>query len=291
MKYPEIIDLHIHTSVSDGTDAPKELIGLVKQAGIGLFSVTDHDAVKGCKTILELLKDGDPAFLPGVEFSCKDEYGQYHILGYGYDINAKPINETVDKGHGFRLSKLQKRFDFLKSEFGFEFSDEDVSAVFSLDNPGKPHVGNLMVRYGYAATKEEAIKKYINRFHSIDEYIRPEEAIEAITKSNGIPVLAHPSYGKGDELIQGSEMDGRLRRLMEYGLLGVEAFYSGFSPKLQKEMLDFADKYSLYVTAGSDYHGKNKLVVLADTNLPNVSDYPKGLIAFLKKIKKTRRSF
>ncbi len=291
MKYPEIIDLHIHTSVSDGTDAPKELIGLVKQAGIGLFSVTDHDAVKGCKTILELLKDGDPAFLPGVEFSCKDEYGQYHILGYGYDINAKPINETVDKGHGFRLSKLQKRFDFLKSEFGFEFSDEDVSAVFSLDNPGKPHVGNLMVRYGYAATKEEAIKKYINRFHSIDEYIRPEEAIESITKSNGIPVLAHPSYGKGDELIQGSEMDGRLRRLMEYGLLGVEAFYSGFSPKLQKEMLDFADKYSLYVTAGSDYHGKNKLVVLADTNLPNVSDYPKGLIAFLKKIKKTRRSF
>lgn len=291
MKYPEIIDLHIHTSVSDGTDAPKELIGLVKQAGIGLFSVTDHDAVKGCKTILEHLRDGDPAFLPGVEFSCKDEYGQYHILGYGYDINAKPINETVDKGHGFRLSKLQKRFDFLKSEFGFEFSDEDVSAVFSLDNPGKPHVGNLMVRYGYAATKEEAIKKYINRFHSIDEYIRPEEAIEAITKSNGIPVLAHPSYGKGDELIQGSEMDGRLRRLMEYGLLGVEAFYSGFSPKLQKEMLDFADKYSLYVTAGSDYHGKNKLVVLADTNLPNVSDYPKGLIAFLKKIKKTRRSF
>lgn len=291
MKYPEIIDLHIHTSVSDGTDAPKELIGLVKQAGIGLFSVTDHDAVKGCKTILEHLKDGDPAFLPGVEFSCKDEYGQYHILGYGYDINAKPINETVDKGHGFRLSKLQKRFDFLKSEFGFEFSDEDVSAVFSLDNPGKPHVGNLMVRYGYAATKEEAIKKYINRFHSIDEYIRPEEAIEAITKSNGIPVLAHPSYGKGDELIQGSEMDGRLRRLMEYGLLGVEAFYSGFSPKLQKEMLDFADKYSLYVTAGSDYHGKNKLVVLADTNLPDVSDYPKGLIAFLKKIKKTRRSF
>ncbi len=291
MKYPEIIDLHIHTSVSDGTDAPKELIGLVKQAGIGLFSVTDHDAVKGCKTILELLKDGDPAFLPGVEFSCKDEYGQYHILGYGYDINAKPINETVDKGHGFRLSKLQKRFDFLKSEFGFEFSDEDVSAVFALDNPGKPHVGNLMVRYGYAATKEEAIKKYINRFHSIDEYIRPEEAIEAITKSNGIPVLAHPSYGKGDELIQGSEMDGRLRRLMEYGLLGVEAFYSGFSPKLQKEMLDFADKYSLYVTAGSDYHGNNKLVVLADTNLPDVSDYPKGLIAFLKKIKKTRRSF
>ena len=76
-------------------------------------------------------------------------------------------------------------------------------------------------------------------------------------------------------------MDARLRGLIGYGLMGVEAFYSGFTPKLQKEILDFAEKYGLYITAGSDYHGKNKLVRLADTNLPNVSEYPRGLIRFL----------
>ena len=281
--YPKIIDLHMHTSVSDGTDTPDEIIERVKQAGIELFSVTDHDAIKGCKTILGLLKKDDPLFLPGVEFSCKDEKGQYHILGYGYDTEADSINKIVEKGHGFRISKLQKRLDYLKKEYGFTFSDEDVSAVFAFENPGKPHLGNLMVKYGYAPSKEEAIKKYINGFHSKDEYIRPEEAIEAITKADGIPVLAHPSYGKGDEVIRGNDMDERLRRLIGYGLLGVEAFYSGFSPLLQQEMLDFAEKYNLYITAGSDYHGKNKLVQPADTNLPKSGEYPNGLIRFIEK--------
>jgi len=286
MNYPKRIDLHMHTAVSDGTDAPEEIVSRVKEAGIDLFSVTDHDAIKGCVTVREFLRESDPKFIPGVEFSCKDEEGQYHILGYGYDPESGAIREIVEKGHGFRVGKLQKRLDYLKKEFGFSFSDGDVSALFALDNPGKPHIGNLMVRYGYAKTKEDAINNYINGFRAGSEYVRPEEAIEAITKAGGIPVLAHPSFGRGDELILGDEMDSRLRRLIGYGLKGVEAFYSGFTPKLQKETLDFAEKYGLYVTAGSDYHGKNKLVRLADTNLPDVVEYPRGLIGFLNEVKK-----
>ncbi len=285
MNNPKIIDMHMHTSVSDGTDTPEQIVGRVKEAGIGLFSITDHDAVKGCKTVLGILQNGDPAFVTGVEFSCKDEKGRYHILGYGYDTDAEAIVAITRKGHALRLEKLQKRLDYLKSEFGFSFSGEDVSALFSLDNPGKPHVANLMVRYGYAPSKEEAITRYINGFRAGDAYVRPEEAIDAITSSGGIPVLAHPSYGRGDELILGDEMDSRLRRLIGFGLLGVEAFYSGFTPRLQKEMLGFAGKYGLYVTAGSDYHGKNKLVRLADTNLPDESEYPQGLIRFMNEVK------
>ena len=284
MNHPRKIDLHMHTNVSDGTDTPKEIIGRVKEAGIDLFSVTDHDAIKGCVIVRKALREGDPSFIPGVEFSCKDEEGQYHILGYGYDTESGAIKEIVEKGHGFRIGKLQKRLDYLKNEFGFSFSNDDVSALFSLDNPGKPHIGNLMVRYGYAPTKEEAISRYINGFHAGSEYVRPEEAINAIKKAGGIPVLAHPSYGRGDELILGDEMNGRLHRLVGYGLMGVEAFYSGFTPKLQKEMLDFAKAYDLYVTAGSDYHGKNKLVRPADTNLPDESEYPRGLIGFLNAV-------
>ena len=280
------IDLHMHTSVSDGTDSPEEIVSRVKDAGIDLFSVTDHDAIKGCETVRGLLRKGDPAFIPGVEFSCKDEVGQYHILGYGYDPGSGAIREMVEKGHGFRVGKLQKRLDYLKKEFGFSFSERDVSALFALDNPGKPHIGYLMVRYGYAKTKEDAIDNYINGFHAGSEYVRPEEAIEAVTKAGGIAVLAHPSYGRGDELILGDEMDSRLRRLIGYGLAGVEAYYSGFTPKLQEETLAFAEKYGLYVTAGSDYHGKNKLVRLADTNLPDVSEYPRGLIRFLDEVGK-----
>lgn len=281
MTYPASIDLHLHTTVSDGTDTPEELIGRVKAAGIGLFSVTDHDALKGCGIVRGLLREGDPAFLTGVEFSCRDEEGKYHILGYGYDLEAEPIRALVAQGHALRMEKLTNRLEFLRTAFGFTFSEADRAALYALDNPGKPHVGNLMVRYGYAATKEEAIQDYLNRFRVRNAYVRPEVAIRAILGSGGVPVLAHPAYGPGDELILGEEMERRLRRLMGYGLQGVEAYYSGFPPKLQREMLDFAERFGLYVTAGSDYHGKNKLVRLGDTNLCGVEDWPAGLRRFL----------
>ena len=281
MSLPKKIDLHMHTSVSDGSDSPEEIISHVKCAGIELFSVTDHDAIKGCETITGLLEEGDPRFMTGVEFSCKDGEGQYHILGYGYDPASSPIREAVGEGHAIRMEKLKKRLGFLKDEFGFVFSEEDEAALFALDNPGKPHIGNMMVRYGYAVSKEEAISKYLDRFRAGNAYITPERAISAILDSGGVPVLAHPSYGRGDDLILGSDMDARLRRLISFGLEGVEAFYSGFTEKLQAEILGFAKKYSLFVTAGSDYHGSNKLVRLGDTNLSEGDEYPEGLLRFL----------
>ena len=278
-------DLHMHSTVSDGTDTPEMLLGRVKEAGIRLFSITDHDAVKSSGIIPGLLSPGDPTFLPGVEFSCKDEDGKYHILGYGYDPAAEGIREVVELGHSYRMNKVRARLDFLKTEFRMDFPEEEIRWLFSLDNPGKPHIGNLIVKYGYAGTKEEAITQYINRLHFQGAYVRPEEAIDGILRSGGIPVLAHPSYGSGDQLIRGAEMDGRLQRLMGFGLQGVEAFYPGFTPGLRGEILDFADRYGLYVTAGSDYHGKNKLVILGDTGIDAKTEIPPGMEAFLKKIR------
>ena len=281
MNYPQKIDLHMHTVISDGTDTPETLIEQIKTAGITLFSVTDHDAIKGGTVIPALLREGDPAFIPGVEFSCKDEEGKYHILGYGYDPDSDGIRSVVELGHSYRVNKVAARLDFLKNEFGFAFPEEEITQLFSLDNPGKPHIGNLMVKYGYAETKELAIKQYINKIHFRSEYVRPEEAIQGILASGGIPVLAHPSYGSGDQLILGDEMDSRIRRLMGFGLKGLETFYSGFTDKLRGEILSFADKYGLYVTAGSDYHGTNKIVRLGDTGLDFVTELPDGMQRFL----------
>jgi len=283
-KYPEIIDLHMHTTVSDGTDKPEEIVALVREAGIGLFSVTDHDALEGCARVLEVLKEGDPKFITGVEFSCKDKLGKYHILGYGYDPEKKPIEEVVQKGHTLRMDKMARRVEFLEDQFGFTFPEKELKKLFRLDNPGKPHLGNLMVKYGYAPNKETAIKDFIDKMKPANAYVRPEEAIEGILGSGGIPVLAHPSYGSGEEIIVGEEMDARLKRLIEFGLQGVEAFYSGFTTKLVREMLTFADQYDLYVTAGSDYHGHNKMVELGDTGLVRTQDAPEALHRFLDKV-------
>lgn len=283
-KYPEIIDLHMHTTVSDGTDKPEEIVARVRDAGIGLFAVTDHDAIEGCARVRRVLQEGDPRFINGVEFSCKDTLGKYHILGYGYDLKRKPIREVVKKGHTLRMDKMARRVEFLEDHFGFTFPKEELEKLFGLDNPGKPHLGNLMVKYGYAPNKETAIKQFIDKMKPANAYVKPEEAIEGILGSGGIPVLAHPSYGSGEEIIVGEEMDARLNRLIGFGLQGVEAFYSGFTTKLTREMLSFADKYDLLVTAGSDYHGRNKMVELGDTGLVRTLDAPEALHRFLDRV-------
>lgn len=288
MKPDEKIDLHMHTTVSDGTDSPEQIVARVREAGITLFSVTDHDAVKAGRIIPPLLAEGDPAFITGAEFSCRDGEGKYHILGYGYDPDVETMRELVETGHRLRIGKVRARLDFLKKEFGFSFPEEDLRRLFELDNPGKPHIANLMVRLGYAENKDQAIREYINRIRFRNEYFRPEQAIGAILGGGGIPVLAHPSYGDGDQLVLGEEMDARLRRLMGFGLQGVEAFYSGFTPRLCREMLSFAERYGLYVTAGSDYHGQNKLIRLGDTGLDSAAEPPEGLTRFLRDVERIR---
>ena len=272
----------MHSTVSDGTDTPEALLENVKAAGIGVFSVTDHDAVKAGTLIPPLLSPGDPRFIPGVEFSCRDGEGKYHILGYGFDPESDALRAVVDHGHSLRMSKVRARLDFIKAEFGFDFPEEEIDALLALDNPGKPHIGNLMVKYGYAETKESAIKDYLDRLHFKSGHVAPEEAISGILAGGGVPVLAHPFYGSGDELIIGEEMEERLRRLKDFGIRGIEAFYSGFSPKLCAEALSLADRFDLYVTAGSDYHGKNKSVTLGDTWLDGESELPERLLRFLE---------
>jgi predicted metal-dependent phosphoesterase TrpH len=278
------IDLHMHSTVSDGTDTPVELLKRVRQAGLELFALTDHDAIKGCDVIQRLRKPEDPRFLTGVEFSCRDEEGQYHILGYRYDPAAESIQELVRKGHRIRMEKIRTRLDFLEQTFGITFPPEEIEQLLRLDNPGKPHLANLLVKDGYAESKEAAMRDYLNKLRVRLEFLEPEEAIAGILAGGGIPVLAHPTFGNGDQLIQGEDMNRRLQRLTAYGLQGVEAFYSGFSRQNREEILGFAEQYHLYVTVGSDYHGKNKRVQLGDTGFTAETVCPEGMCRFLEAV-------
>ena len=278
----KLMDLHMHSTISDGTDTPDEILSRVRDAGIPLFSVTDHDAAKAYEMIRRIRKQSDPYLISGIEFSCRDELGHYHILGYGFDPDSQPMKDVIEQGHRLRMKKVRARLDFLENEFHFSFPEEEVQHLLSLDNPGKPHIGNLMVKYGYADTKEQAIAEYINKVRFRSEYVRPEEAIHGIIGAGGIPVLAHPPFGSGEQLILGVEMEERIRRLIGFGLRGIEAFYSGFTPKLRAETLSYAEKYNLYVTAGSDYHGKNKLVKLGNTGLRFMDSIPVGMKRFLE---------
>ena len=294
MTYPEKIDLHLHTVFSDGSETFPELLSSVREAGLDLFSITDHDSILAADE-MKKMADGsargkcycledETLCLNGAELSCRDEDGKYHLLAYGYNSKAAPIRELIQKAHHIRMNKVSKRLTWLEEAFGFLFDQEDINYLFSLNNPGKPHFAILMAQHGYAASKDEAMKNYLSKKEFKEEYIRPEEAIEGILNSGGIPVLAHPFYGDGDQLILGEEMRYRLEKLIEFGIQGLEAYYSGFTGKLIGEAEALAAEYDLLITAGSDYHGANKTVILGDTGLLQVSDAAPGLRAFLDRV-------
>lgn len=274
------IDLHMHSTVSDGTDTPSMLLEKVCQAGLLIFSLTDHDAISGNKEILSALKEGDPKFITGVEFSCRDENGKYHILGYGFDPDHEAINEVVNNGHELRLTMMHERVDILKNEYSIPITDEDIQELFSLSNPGKPHLAELLVKKGYAETKKDAFQNYLNKIPDRNRYLRPETAIEAINKSGGKAVLAHPFYGTTTEWISSEELENRVVRLKEMGLSGLEAFHSDLNAENTQEVLSLADKYDLFITAGSDYHGDNKAVKLGQISkeeTPFTEAFAKGV--------------
>lgn len=278
---PGFIDLHMHSTVSDGTDTPQALLEAVRSAGIGVFSVTDHDAVRAGKEIRELLKKGDPRFITGAEFSCKDTDGKCHILAYGFDPDAEPIVELVNTLHALRMQKAFARVQKLETEYGFTFPDEERDALFAMANPGKPHIANMMVRCGYAQTKEEAILRYLNPIRLHAGSLKPQEVIGRILAGGGIPVLAHPLFGSGSDDLDDVRMEQRLQRLTACGLQGVEAYYSGFSAQQSARMLSLAERFDLYVTAGSDYHGTNKTVRLGETGFDGTAERPDGMERFL----------
>ncbi len=282
------IDLHMHTNISDGTDSPEELLAKVKENGIGLFSVTDHDAVNACRIIREILPTDGPAFLTGVEFSCKDEDGKYHILGYGFDPDEERFAEVRETSHDYRVKKMQARLDYLEKVHEIYFCKEEKDALLALENPGKPHLGELMAARGYAPNKDAAIEKYLNgvRLSSGTYYLSPKEAIEGILAAGGIPVLAHPPLGSGSDEIKKEELKERLEKLTKLGLQGVEGFYPTFTEEQREAVLDLADHFKLYVTAGSDYHGTNKDNKLGFTGLADAAEGPDGLRRFLEDVSK-----
>ena len=197
------------------------------------------------------------------------------------------MQSLVEKSHSFRLEKVHARLDFLRDEYGFDFPEKEIKGLFALENPGKPHLGNLMARYGYAGSKDEAISNYINKCKFRSRYLTPREAIEGILACGGIPILAHPPYGNGSQMIVGEELEQRVKRLIGYGLQGLEGFYSRYPAELRSEILALAQKYHTelpYITAGSDYHGSNKRVRLADTGCPDAAMGPGGLQDFLKNV-------
>ena len=260
-----MIDLHMHSTASDGTDTPVEILTKVKEAGITIFSLTDHDTAEGVKEIMPLIPD-DVTFIPGIEFTCLTEAGKCHILGYGFDMENPSFKALIEEGNNRRKTKLDKRIKFLKEEFGIEFTDEEMRELLSVKSAGKPHIANLLIRRGLAPDKNSAVKKYIDPCKTGTDRLDGTETVKTILEAGGVPVWAHPLGGTGEDPVLPDAFKEQLKVLKKAGLMGLECYYSKYGAEEIGFIQAYASAMNLLLSGGSDYHGKNKTVKLLELN-------------------------
>jgi len=250
-----MVDLHTHSTASDGTYSPKELVYLAKKVGLKALALTDHDTLDGLPEAYQTAKEEGLPFLCGVEISVKfDGPGHFHLLGYFLEP-PKELKEVLNKLKVARAERNKKMVEKLK-ELGIDITLEELQSI-AKGEVGRPHFAYLMVKKGYVKSVEEAFERYLKKgapAYYPKALLTEEEAIDAIKRAGGIPVLAHPITLKlTDEALR-----SYLTRLKEIGLMGVEVYYSEHTKDYTKFLESLASELSLIKTGGSDFHGNNK---------------------------------
>ncbi|MFA6431404.1 MAG: PHP domain-containing protein [Candidatus Margulisiibacteriota bacterium] len=243
-------DLHIHSTYSDGTERPEELVRQAKNAGLKTISITDHDIVDGIPSALNEGKNVGLEVIPGIEFTTEASLSEIHILGYFIDIANPLLIDELNKIQEGRTKRIYKIVNKLK-ELKIDIEPEEVLEIAGTKAPGRPHVARALIKKGVVTSFKEAFARFLdNRGPAYVPHYKlvPAEAVRLIVKIGGIAVFAHPAVSNCDELIPA---------LITEGLKGIEVFYGGHRPEQTEHYLKIAEKYNLFMTGGSDYHGKD----------------------------------
>lgn len=251
------LDLHIHSQASDGADSIPGLLRKIQSSDIHTFAITDHDTLEGSDQMKTLVPD-TLHFIHGIEFTCVTPNRKCHILGYGFDPLDPNFQNALILVKNLRQEKKRLRIDFLKNELGIKLTEEELTWLNQQVSPGKPNFAEIVVNHGLAPDIDTAIAQYINKCKTPREGIDAQIAIQAILKSGGIPVWAHPLGGEGERRLTKDEFHTQLNTLIEYRIQGLECYYSRYSQEEITFLLNKSNSHNLLVSAGSDYHGSNK---------------------------------
>jgi hypothetical protein len=254
------IDLHIHSTASDGSQTPSEILSLAEKLNLGAIAITDHDTIEGSVEALENHIPDSLNFLTGVEISSNppiplSSSGSLHVLGYGIRTDNPELNlalSVLRKARKNRNPEILKRLENL----GINISIDEIQKKVGTGQIGRPHIAKAMLAKGVVKTINEAFEKFLgkNRPAYIDKYrIECEKAIELIRNAGGIPVLAHPGLIKTEDP---EELKHLVSVLKEMGLMGIEVFYSDHTQNQSIEFQTIALHHDLLVTGGTDFHGE-----------------------------------
>jgi predicted metal-dependent phosphoesterase TrpH len=252
-----VIDLHAHTTASDGSLTPTELVALARERGLRALGVTDHDTVGGVEEAVAAGRLTGVEVVPGIELSVDYPHGQFHLLGYFIDPRSAVLSDRLTALQENRRTRNTRMLERLQA-LGLPLTLEDVVREAGGGQIGRPHMALALVRQGVVASTQEAFDRYLadgRPGHVPKLKLPPEEAIPLIHAAGGRAVLAHPYSLRFPDT---AAFDVEIARLREAGLDGLEAYYSQHTPEQTARFLALAARVGLLVTGGSDFHGRSK---------------------------------
>ena len=253
------IDLHAHTTASDGSLSPTELVARASELGLAALAVTDHDTLGGLAEARAAASVRGLDLLAGVELSVEDEGGRFHLLGYGFDPASAELAETLSLLRASRAIR-NDRMAARMAGLGLPVTMADVRAEAGEDADviARPHFAQAMLKKGVVTSVKEAFDRYLSTgkpLYQSKEVLTPRDAVSLLHRADGVAVMAHP----GLVPLSASALAARIADLAgSAGLDGLEAYYSQHSPADTERFLQLAARHGLLVTGGSDFHGTPK---------------------------------
>lgn len=266
---PTYVDLHCHSTASDGTLAPTDVVRLAAERKLTGLALTDHDTVNGIAEAAAAAASAGIDFIPGIEISAEYAPGTMHILGYGVDPAStvlRDLTATLIGGRDDRNPRIIARLQELNVAITMaEVEEEAKVPVATADGGepkrkpvGRPHIAAILLRKGYVSSIKQAFDKYLapgGLAYFDKERLTPHTALQMIRDSGGVSVLAHPIQLK---YTNDSQLETVLQDLVEHGLRGIEVIHSDHDDKLVEQYTQLGKRFGLVTTGGSDFHGTNK---------------------------------
>ena len=251
-------DLHLHTSFSDGTFTPEELVLQAQKNGLSCIALTDHDTVQGCARAAAACAPALIEFIPGTELTAEHDDTEVHILGYFLDTQNQTLLAEIAKFQAVRKQRIYEMVARI-NEIGVPLKVEAVFALANCESPGRPHVARTLVKEGLTRNLDEAFERFLKKGRPAwvpKAKMSARESVDLIHQAGGLAVMAHPGLNRTDDIIPA---------LVDAGLDGIECFHTKHSTTMAERYLGIADQFHLLVTGGSDCHGFSKARPLIGT--------------------------
>ena len=248
---PNYIDLHTHSTASDGIYSPTELLHRAKDIGLRILALTDHDSTGGLAEAAQAARELDIELIPGIEINTDVAGGEVHVLGYFPEFERPAFQAILTVLRDARERRGQRMVELL-NEHGIHVAWERVRQI-AQGAVGRPHVAKALLEAGYVQTIGEAFDKYIGKgcYAYVPRYrLTPEDAVRLIASANGLPVIAHPVELPGIE-----DLRMWLPELCAAGMVGLETYYGPYTTEEEQALRALADEYDLIPTGGTDFHG------------------------------------